>query len=234
MGLQRRRSGDRRPHAGVGPIAAPRRTRAPRGEGERLRDEILAATEKLLLKTGDESAVSIRAIADAVGVSPPSIYLHFVDKDELIRSVCGAQFRKLDELVAETMAGIDEPLEKLRCRGQAHVRFGVAHPEHYRIMLMGKSNFTHEAFAAGLLPGMRGLQELIENVQECMDAGDFAKDDPLAVATILWAAVHGMTSLLISIPGFPTFHDREAMVDQMLETLARGLAPVDEGRSGSK
>ena len=105
-----------------------RRTRAPRGEGDRLRDEILAATEKLLLKTGDESAVSIRAIADAVGVTPPSIYLHFADKDELIYSVCQLQFRKLDEVVSETTAGVDDPLEQLRRRGQAYVRFGVGPP----------------------------------------------------------------------------------------------------------
>jgi len=202
-----------------------RRARAPRGEGDRLRDEILIATEELLLETGDESAVSIRAIADSVGVSPPSIYLHFADKDELIRSVCQLQFRKLDVVVAEATAGIDDPLERLRGRGQAYVRFGVAHPEHYRIMLMGKGEFSQDDFEAGLLPGMRSFQSLVENVQECIDRGMFAPDDPFRVATILWATVHGLTSLLISVPGFPTFDDPEAIVDQMLDVVARGLAP---------
>jgi len=169
--------------------------------------------------------VSIRAIADAVGVSPPSIYLHFADKDDLIHSVCALQFLKLDVVVSETMAGVDDPREKLRRRGQAYVRFGTGHPEHYRIMLMGKSHFSREDFEAGLLPGMVCFQALIENVQECIDAGMFAPDDAFRVATILWAAVHGMTSLLISVPGFPTFRDPESLVDQMFETFARGLAP---------
>ena len=169
--------------------------------------------------------MSIRSIADAVGVSPPSIYLHFADKDELIHSVCQLQFRKLDLLVSATMAGVDDPLERLRRRGQAYVRFGVGHPEHYRIMLMGKSHFSREDFEAGLLPGMLSFQALVGNVRECMDAGVFAENEPFRVATILWAAVHGMTSLLISVPGFPTFQDSEALVDQMLDTLARGLAP---------
>jgi len=35
-----------------------------------------------------------------------------------------------------------------------------------------------------------------------------------------------MTSLLISVPGFPMFQDSEALVDQMVDTLARGLAPT--------
>jgi AcrR family transcriptional regulator len=178
----------------------------------------------LLLKTGDESAVSIRAIADSVGVSPPSIYLHFADKDELIHSVCQLQFRKLDVAVAETTEGVDDPLERLRGRGHAYVYFGVAHPEHYRIMLMGKGQFSREDFEAGLLPGMRSFQSLVGNVQECMDQGVFATDDPFRVAIILWAMVHGLTSLLISVPGFPTFQDSEAIIDQMLDTVARGLA----------
>ncbi len=177
--------------------------------------------------------MSIRAIADSVGVSPPSIYLHFADKDELIYAVCALQFSKLDAVFAETMAGVDDPAEKLRRRGQAYVRWGVAHPEHYRIMLMGKSELSRDDYEAGLLPGMLSFQGLIENVQECMDIGVITKDDPFRVATILWAAVHGMTSLLISVPGFPTFHDPAALVDQMLDTLARGLASPPPATGGS-
>ncbi len=61
-----------------------------------------------------------------------------------------------------------------------------------------------------------------------MDRGVFAKDDPIRVATILWATVHGLTSLLISVPCFPTFDDPEAFVDQTLDTVARGLAPLPD------
>jgi len=71
------------PDTGVG-----RRRRAPRGQGRKLREEILAAAERLLRETGDQEAVSIRAVADAVGVTPPSIYLHFADKTDLIFAIC--------------------------------------------------------------------------------------------------------------------------------------------------
>ena len=39
------------------------RPRARRGDGLRLRDEILEATERLMLASGDADAVSIRAVA---------------------------------------------------------------------------------------------------------------------------------------------------------------------------
>lgn len=177
------------------------------------------------METADEASVSIRAIADAVGVSPPSIYLHFADKDALIYAVCQEQFRRLDVLVHETLGDVQNPLEKLRRRGQGYVRFGVGHPEHYRIMLMGKAQFGADDYQGGEVPGMRSFMALVENVQECMDAGAFAPEDPVMVATILWAAVHGITSLRIAVPGFPTFQDGDAVVDRLLDTLARGLAP---------
>src|SRR5581483_12470957 len=72
--------------------AVAHRKRAARGQGQLLREEIIAAAERLLIERGSEDAVSIRAIADAVGVTPPSIYMHFADKDELFMAVCEARF----------------------------------------------------------------------------------------------------------------------------------------------
>ena len=180
------------------------------------------------METADAGSVSIRAIADAVGVSPPSIYLHFTDKDELIHAVCQQQFRRLDVLVDETVGDVVDPVEKLRRRGRAYVRFGVEHPEHYRIMLMGRPHFERPPDERGP-EGFRSFNALVENVQECMDAGAFARDDPGPVATVLWAGVHGITSLRIAVPWFPTFKDPDDVVDRLLAALFRGLVPPAHG-----
>ena len=126
--------------AAARPSASPRRARARRGEGPRLREEILAAATRLLAETGDEEAVSIRAVAEAVGVTPPSIYLHFADKTELIFAVCEEQFRQLDAEMAAAAAGVADPLEALRRRGQAYVRFGLRNAEAYRVLFMFKDH----------------------------------------------------------------------------------------------
>src|SRR5437899_5757868 len=94
-------------------VEAARRRRAPRGQGERLREEILAAAERLLIQTGDVEAVSIRAVADAVGVTPPSIYLHFADKNELLWAVCERHFTVLDQVMERATAGINDPIRSL-------------------------------------------------------------------------------------------------------------------------
>ncbi len=202
--------------------AATRRARARRAQGERLREEILAAAERLLIETGDEGAVSIRAIADAAGVTPPSIYLHFSDKTELLAAVCEARFQDFDRCLEEAAAGIDDPLEALWARGRAYVRFGLDNPEHYRILFMTRPSADTEPRDISCLPGLTAFGHLVEEVARCMEAGALAKGDAFLVATGLWSAVHGITSLLIARPDFP-WPDLDQLLGHVLGVQSRGL-----------
>jgi hypothetical protein len=60
-------------------------------------------------------------------------------------------------------------------------------------------------------------------VQRCIDTGAFEPVDPVVAATGVWAAVHGVTSLLISMPGFP-WPDVEELVDHVCRIQNRGLS----------
>ena len=201
-----------------------RRPRARKGEGERLRDEILRATEALLIKTGDQEAVSIRAIAQRVGVTSPSIYLHFADKTELIFAVCTRHFVALDDAIEAAAAGAADPLDELRERGKAYVRFGLEHPEQYRILFMSKPSAQPTAWSADELAENAAFAHHVEAVQRCVDAGLLDDDaDPVLVAIGLWVAVHGIVSLLLAHPDFP-WPDVDVLVDHVLSTQARGLA----------
>ncbi len=115
-----------------------RRQRAPRGSGDRLREEILDTATELLLKTGHAKAVSIRSVAQHVGVTPPSIYLHFQDKDALLDAVCARYFAKLDAEMQQAAAGHFSTVEVLRAQALAYVRFAVETPELYRLATMGE------------------------------------------------------------------------------------------------
>lgn len=204
--------------------AAPlRRARARRGEGERLRAEIIDAAERLLIETDDRDAVSIRAVAEAVGVSPPSIYLHFRDKDDLLFAVCERHFVKLDEMTQEAAAVHSDPLAELRSRALAYIEFGVRNPEPYRILFMGRPGDAPDEFDFGRLQASASFGHLVDNVGRCMDAGALARRDAFTVAFALWAAVHGVTSLLISLPPLPQQFIDE-LVPCLLGAVAAGLA----------
>jgi AcrR family transcriptional regulator len=201
---------------------ATRRARARRGEGDLLRAEILAAAERLLIETGDQGAVSIRAIADAAGVTPPSIYLHFADKKQLLAAVCEVRFADFDRYMTDAVKGIDDPLDALWARGRAYVRFGLENPEHYRIMFMTRPLGDDRFGDTDLLPGLTAFSHLVEEVDRCMQAGAIATGDPFLVATSLWTVVHGITSLLIARPDFP-WPDLDLLMGLVVDVQTRGL-----------
>jgi AcrR family transcriptional regulator len=203
------------------PISAPdpvKRRRARRGLGDQLRDEILDATTELLLETGHAKAVSIRSVAQRVGVTPPSIYLHFADKDALLDAVCARYFEKLDEEMQRAAHGQPTPLDVLRALGVAYVRFALETPELYRIATMGEGRLGSEVDIA---LASSAFQHLVAGVQTMMDEGIFAAEDPTVVALEMWTAAHGVAAMLIAKPYLP-WGNVEEFTDRVLSAVCCG------------
>jgi AcrR family transcriptional regulator len=199
--------------AAPAPVPAPagRRARSRKGEGRRLREEILDAAEALLLQTGAAEQVSIRAVADAVGVTPPSIYRHFPDKDTLIYEVWDRRCGTLDDAFEEALAGIDDPIAALMEIGRAYVRFGLENPEPYRLVFMTRADPHSPEEDAERLGQIRAFMRAVDLVQQAIDAGRLKPEftDAMRVATIIWAHVHGLVSLMITKTDFPWPRDPE-------------------------
>lgn len=192
------------------------RRRAPRGSGDLLHDEILDAATELLLETGHAKAVSIRAVAQRVGVTSPSIYLHFDDKDALLDAVCARYFEKLDVEMQRATAGQSSTMEVLRAQGLAYVRFAVATPELYRIATMAEGQPGSDVDVTS-----SAFNHLRGSVQALMDEGIYQPGDPTTAALELWSAAHGVAALLIAKPHLP-FGDVEAFTDRVLRAVCAG------------
>ena len=193
-----------------------KRARSPRGKGELLREEILAAAEQILVSTNDQSALSIRAIAGAVGVTPPSIYLHFADRTDLLFAVCERQAELLHQAMADAAQGVEDPWQRIRLRGIAYLEWGLGNPEHYRILMMTRPDCTPDRFADERLADTAGLLPVVEDLVAARAV------DPLQVAQVLWMMIHGMVSLLISKPQFP-FGPVDEIFDRGFELARRGI-----------
>jgi len=179
-----------------------RRHRARRGQGDLLRGEILAAATALLAETGDEAAVSVRAVAGRVGVSVPSVYLHFADKQALLDAVCDEVFGALDRAMEEAANDATDPLSELERRGVAYVDFALQNPEHYRIVMMRRPSLTAAAHEFEQITASRAFDHLLAAVKRCVDAG-YVEGEVLPVALYLWAVAHGTAALMIAKPALP-------------------------------
>ena len=207
-------------------MTAPSRTRARKGEGDKLRERLLEAAEDLLVRAGHPDAVSVRAIATAAGCTPPAIYLHFADKDELLMEACERRFADLDRVAQDAAEGSDDPLESLRLRGRAYIRFGVDHPEHYRLLMMTVHEKSLEELDWESSAGVKAFMNLVGAVQRCIDARALPGEAPAhRTALGLWATMHGITSLLITFPNFE-WGERQELIDYLLDVHIEGLLSV--------
>ncbi|MCB0882206.1 MAG: TetR/AcrR family transcriptional regulator [Thermoleophilia bacterium] len=207
--------------------ARPRRRRNPRGEGARLRDELVEAASDLIAEHGSAEGVSIRAVARRAGVSAPSVYLHFDDRDALISAVLVQRFADLGDAVVEGIeaAGGDaSPFSRLVAGCHAYIAYGLGNPGHYRVLFgtpVGPFSPTMSSAAA------ESLNLLVEGIARCEEAGAAIAGTPLDVATIVWSSLHGQVMLRVVSPSFPW-----PPVDAMLLPLLRGLVRMPDVTAG--
>ena len=176
----------------------------------------------MLLEKGDLSALSIRAVSAAVGVTPPSIYLHFADRNELIFDVCDRKWRVITERLNDAVEGESDPLERLKGRGRAYVQWAIQHPEHYRMLLMVRPDQMPPSYAERKVATRRvGFGPLREDLVAAMDSGAIRKGDPDELVFMLFGAVHGLVSLMVTnsdlVPPGPQ------LVERFIDTVLEGL-----------
>ncbi|MFF2727428.1 TetR/AcrR family transcriptional regulator [Streptomyces sp. NPDC058008] len=183
------------------------RVRNRRGEGGRLRDEIVEAAVELLDESGDESAITLRSVARRVGIAAPSIYRHFPDQPAIMLAVVRSAFAELDERLSTAVdAGGDAPRGRLMALCESYLRFAQDHPGRYRTMFGGlwmpdlsESSVTEEDMVALGQVSMRRLAEALEG---CVAAGCSSSTDVSADAVALWLGLHGLAHQRAVSPSF--------------------------------
>jgi AcrR family transcriptional regulator len=200
--------------ADLADIPGARRRRARRGEGDRLRAEIVDAASELLAATGEVGELSLRAVAREVGVAATSIYLHFRNLDELVLAVKIRYFDEFgDALEAAARAGGDVPLARARARARAYVQYGIRHPGRYRAM------FTSETLPSHLLPPVLYVGvEVFDAVRDEIAAVVGPGVDARMLAIHVWTALHGMVTLRAARRKFP-WPDMDEEIDSLIDHL---------------
>ena len=185
-----------------------------------LRREILDAASQLFVEEGYHR-LTMRRLAERIEYSPTTIYLHFKDKHELLGAICEETFSRLEGKLERLQKTAGTPLGRLRDGLRTYIEFGLAHPNQYLVTFMGPSPGLEEGAVEGSA-GSRAFTSLRAAVSACEASGDLHPADVDTTAQALWAAVHGLTSLLITQRGFP-FAARAALVDHTVDTMIAGL-----------
>jgi AcrR family transcriptional regulator len=191
-----------------------------------LREMILETARELMQQKGF-AELSIRKLAEEIGYAPGTIYLYFKNRDEIVREICVRGFSALAEEM-KSAADVVDPQERLAALLRAYADFAVNNPETYRLSFMEDPKFTEEMFRSAPLDaedgaGRQAYATIVKALRDLKRSGRLARrEDETLLAEVLWTGVHGVVSLKLIYPAFPT-NSTEVLVDKMIHTLLNGL-----------
>jgi AcrR family transcriptional regulator len=217
--------------AGTAANASRGRVRNRRGEGGRLREEIVAAATRILEETMSPAAVTLRAVARDVGIATTSIYGHFADREAIFSAIADQGYMDLAATTSGARDSKVRPVEQLLAGCRAYLEFARLRPHIYSVLFT--SSATPGAPAGARTPsdsmvtreddpGAASFQVLVDGVACCAREGVSASTDHFADAVAVWVALHGYATLHIGQPYFPWPPD-----DDTVEHLVLRLARVD-------
>ncbi|MDQ1482634.1 MAG: hypothetical protein QOF35_710, partial [Actinomycetota bacterium] len=189
--------------------AKPRRRVGRPGDGEDVRGAILAATLRQLEATGSPQRVTVAAIVQEAGCTPPSLYHYWPNRELLLKEASSqgwAQFRTSQD---SAVADQPDPIERLRLRGQAYLDFALARPALFRVLFLDSEPAQPvqppqplQVTDRSPQPG-EALNDLVADVIEAMSAGQLRPADALTTALALWSSMHGVAALWVVTDGLP-------------------------------
>ena len=187
------------------------RQRNPRGEGGRLREQLLEATVELLSEVGDADRVSVRAIARRAGVSPTALYLQFPDRDTLVNDAVDAGFGTFNAALTSAAAVPVEPRDRLAAMGVAYLEFSERRPALYAVLFSARRDLLDKP-APDRERGFEGLVALLREVDTTL-----AADDARQLALLVWSSLHGYAMLRAARTHFE-WPDSETYVRRLMAT----------------
>lgn len=161
-----------------------------------LRNALLAAAGDMLAEEGIQG-LSLRKLARQLGVSHNAPYQHFADKEALLAAIAAEGFRQLGEALDTAVSPIPpaDPLQRLTAAGRSYVQFMAQYPFYLEVMFGPLPHASHPELSAA---AAATLDQLIQIIVSGQEIGVFRRENPRAMAGVVWTAVHGLSAIVLA------------------------------------
>ncbi|WP_037347564.1 TetR/AcrR family transcriptional regulator [Sciscionella sediminilitoris] len=186
-----------------------------------LRTALLDAAERGLREHGADQ-LSLRDLAREIGVSHAAPRRHFADRQTLLDTLAENGFLRLADILGSALAeAADEFPARVRAGVTAYAHFATDNAALLELMYTSKHrrDAPRIAEAAGRVFGL-----LIGLIEQGQADGALAPGDPEQIGLVLYATVHGLTTMINGdmIAG--------ELLDELVETAVaqflRGARPL--------
>ncbi len=179
----------------------PKRQRNQRGEGARLKTELLDAAKRILDRN-PTGPLSLRMVAKEAGVTAPAVYMQFPNAEAMFKEIMHQCWQQMADGMRQSLKPTDEQslLETLVAATQAYVRYAMERPSRYQLLfdMLGVSAFEE---VGPVQPVFRVIAEPIESMAA---NGEPVPLDDSSMATLLVLSIaHGRVALAHSAPVRP-------------------------------
>jgi len=170
-----------------------RRARYHHGD---LRRALLDAAVTAIAQVGIEG-LTLKQLAQQLGVTHAAPYRHFKDKQALLDEVAAIGFERLSQRMQRAFeAEHASARAQFLATGFAVVEFAVKHPGYYRTMFFGHMGSTLRALANA--PPDTAFRRLLGYVEAWQRAGLLQRKAPITLALTIWPCTHGLACLCMS------------------------------------
>lgn len=171
--------------------SSPPRQRNARGEGDRLRTDLLDAAAELMATHGTVEGISLRAVARRAGVSATAVYRHFDDHTALLREAVDYCWQNFLDMLTTAQLGASDPFDAFERSGRGYAQFAAEHQGQYRVMFSNRIRFEDDRSSVADAT----FQILVDEVSGMLSAlGD--DRDPVFVAVQVHTWIHGIVDLM--------------------------------------
>jgi AcrR family transcriptional regulator len=167
-------------------------------ERELLRPETIVGRAVEIVDAGGPEALSLRSLGRDLGVSAPALYDHISSKDDLLRLVAGVGYAELADRWSRIEPGDAEAW--IRASSHAYVAFALERPGLFALMFRYRPAFIEGPREVEDPAATAVFAQALVIVERAVDDGLLGGSPPLELALGLWAAIHGVATVLSMSP----------------------------------
>src|SRR5262245_9717586 len=155
---------------------------------------LIEAGLKIIEKKGVRG-LTLREIGARVGVSRMAAYRHFSDKADLLAAIREAGFQQFADALEQARSNAANTFaSRLKAMAVAYVRFAAEHPATFEVMFSWNPHQPAPPSPAGV----RAFGSLERTIRDGQQSGDVRPGDPVVLARLVWAQVHGVSVLRLA------------------------------------
>jgi len=167
----------------------------------------------------DVDKLTLKVLSDATGTSRSAIYRHFSSKDALMEEIIRGGFEEFDAITSPILLNQEIPLvDRFYNTSKIYIKWAKENPNLYRLLFGRKYAYIREEILSIKEETCDAFGALKKAVEEGQEKGILRREDSLRQSVVIWASLHGLSSLIID-----GFMDVEELSDELVDDMFKSL-----------